>query len=132
MGDKRLRKEVMMQEGAQTIVRDAVKFCFSQIQSIEASNDDDSLIRLGFGCEMGKHRSVSVAITVAEEIMAKSSQDSMSVSVIVQHREIEQIPLNDVEHCDSYAGFRSSNRINRKKQKYSKKQSQEAERWNTS
>ena len=110
--DKRLRKEVMMGEEAQLIVRQAIDFCTSQVGAVMSSSNvssgegvdiDDSqeedgvggghcsplIICLGFGCEMGKHRSVSVAVTVAEELMKMNAQyNHIDLDIIVTHRDI--------------------------------------------
>jgi len=106
--DKRLRKEVMIGEEAQLIVREAVDLCTSQVEMVmssssgeEADNDDNEdggvsgncsplIIRLGFGCEMGKHRSVSVAVTVADELMKMNTQyNHVDLNTIVTHRDID-------------------------------------------
>lgn len=93
--DKRLRSEVMRGEIAQSIAKEAVEYCTGQLRVGSQAEDkdgdspmevdvDSSRIRIGFGCEMGKHRSVSVAVTVADELRA-----DLNCEVNLMHRDIE-------------------------------------------
>ena len=94
--DKRLRTEVMAGVVAQQITADAVSDCMHRVAA--AGGAAGTVIRVGFGCEMGKHRSVSVAITVGKLLResldrAASAEDGdedrgARVEVIVTHRDI--------------------------------------------
>ena len=111
--DKRLRKEVMMEKEAQSIVRDAVEFCRCQLGDIKETTPyheceekrKDPFLRIGFCCEMGKHRSVSIAITVVEELKAirNELQNDTDLSIISSHRDIQDNSIC-VKGLDGKAG----------------------------
>lgn len=83
--DKRLRTEVMAGRLAQDI---AARACDSVLEAVKASVANPATMQFGFGCEVGKHRSVSVAITVANELQQNQDLVGLGVQVATLHRDI--------------------------------------------
>lgn len=97
--DQRLRSEVMRGELAQQFVCEAMEYCKSKVAELqqqsrkthEEDQREQQVIRLGFGCEMGKHRSVSVAVALEKELQNwLSGQGRSGIYLKTIHRDIVQ------------------------------------------
>lgn len=88
--DKRLRTEVMACDAAQTMVdraTAAVLAAVDRCRSEPTKGESTHVVRFGFGCAMGKHRSVSVVETLAAALTTHL-RDADNVVLEVTHRDV--------------------------------------------
>ena len=81
---KRFRSEVMRDPLATSIVKQAIDKIVEDYALNDRDNEIHGLLKYGFSCEYGKHRSVSVAETVAEKLRLSR------VPVTVEHRDVNR------------------------------------------
>lgn len=84
--DKRLRREVMQDITATSIVEDALEL----IRTDVANAKNGESLWYGFRCEIGVHRSVSVAEN-ARERLRKECKEVGGAYVVVSHRDVQRV-----------------------------------------